>query len=191
MLDGLSDCHGVVPLIRRALLSLAVCPFLLVAPAHANSVYKWVDENGVVHFTNVPKSRGQHAERVDIRPNLSNPDKPRKTAPAAATARSNAPSPRLCEKALHWTQNDLKVLRENASSNLSGGHIDAQRHASAQAALNTLEQRITHDNCLAARGQERSFYLCLSNGVGLMACSQALEEALAATESQTAVSAIP
>ncbi len=44
---------------------------LLALPAGAEKVYKWVDEDGVVHFGAEPP-RGQSADTIDVRPTPGN-----------------------------------------------------------------------------------------------------------------------
>jgi hypothetical protein len=46
----------------KALIALALC--LAVAPLAAQEIYRWVDENGVVHYSDQPR---EGAERVQVR----------------------------------------------------------------------------------------------------------------------------
>lgn len=50
---------------------IAALLVLLALPAGAEKVYKWVDEDGVVHFGAEPP-RGQAADTVDVRPTPGN-----------------------------------------------------------------------------------------------------------------------
>jgi hypothetical protein len=56
--------------IRAVLLALALLPFAAVA----QSIYKWVDEKGVTHFSESPPADGK-ATKVEVRP--TGPEKPR------------------------------------------------------------------------------------------------------------------
>ncbi|TGN38437.1 DUF4124 domain-containing protein [Marinobacter confluentis] len=51
---------------NRKILALAVCIMVIPASASAQSVYKWTDENGIVHFGDRAPS-GTESESVSIR----------------------------------------------------------------------------------------------------------------------------
>ena len=61
----------------RFALSIVVCGLLLSAAASAQQVYRWVDEDGVVHYSDQPPpgETGESAESVDIEvpPGIGNP----------------------------------------------------------------------------------------------------------------------
>jgi len=51
-----------------ALLALALC-----AAAHAQSMYKWVDEKGVTHFSSDPPPDGR-AQKIEVKPQSPSPE---------------------------------------------------------------------------------------------------------------------
>src|SRR5690606_18448612 len=59
--------QGVVTMKRVLIGALALA---LAAPAIAQQVYKWVDEDGTVHFTDSPPSESVGAEKVVLRGNV-------------------------------------------------------------------------------------------------------------------------
>ncbi|WP_148714358.1 DUF4124 domain-containing protein [Chitinolyticbacter meiyuanensis] len=72
-----------------ALLALAVC----LAPAVARAdIYKYVDEEGRVTFSNIPQ-KGAQRIYVDSISVIPGPSKPRTKASAGGATRVNAPSP--------------------------------------------------------------------------------------------------
>jgi len=67
--------------------ALLCCCLLLALPVSANEIYRWVDDNGVVHFTDRPR---EGAERLTVR-----------TATPSTTARqSTAAAPRSEQREL-------------------------------------------------------------------------------------------
>jgi hypothetical protein len=50
----------------RALLAALAALWLL--PATAQSMYKWVDENGMTHFTETPPPPGAKGGKIDVKP---------------------------------------------------------------------------------------------------------------------------
>jgi hypothetical protein len=64
---------------------------LAVTPLAAGELYKWVDEDGTVHFSDRKPADG--AERVDLEPlNVADPVDTDGTAGAAATDSGGAPA---------------------------------------------------------------------------------------------------
>jgi hypothetical protein len=49
---------------------VALCALALAVPAAAQQVYKWVDKDGTVHFTDSPPDETVGAERVVLRGNV-------------------------------------------------------------------------------------------------------------------------
>jgi hypothetical protein len=80
---------------RLTLLPLASV-LLLMGAAHAATVYKWVDEQGVIHFSDQPHPQAQEVEVKDAQTYQSSTP----TSSPAPTSSSNKPAPRqytLCE----------------------------------------------------------------------------------------------
>lgn len=66
---GLNDMRKTV---RKALLTAAAACFV-TGMAGATEIYKWVDEDGNVHYGDVPEGKAAEALAIDSRP--SNPDR--------------------------------------------------------------------------------------------------------------------
>jgi hypothetical protein len=76
---------------RRALATLLTV--LLTASAAVAQVYRWVDEQGVIHLSSEKPPAGVKAERIDIK--TSNSSKPSTTGSGSRSASgSNQPAPR-------------------------------------------------------------------------------------------------
>lgn len=88
----------MLSMIGRALL-IPVVAGLLAGPLGAAEVYKWVDENGVVHYTDTPPER-QQAEPVEISP------------PAATTSPPEASAPEQAATSTNWYEQWLAEQRE-------------------------------------------------------------------------------
>jgi hypothetical protein len=50
---------------RRATALALAATLLAAAPLHAQQLYRWVDENGVVNFGDQPPSKAKDAKRID------------------------------------------------------------------------------------------------------------------------------
>lgn len=59
--------------------TLLCCCLLLALPVSANEIYRWVDDNGVVHYTDRPR---EGAERLTIR--TASPSTPARASTVAA-----------------------------------------------------------------------------------------------------------
>ena len=68
------------------------CALLLAAPVWAATVYKWVDENGVVHYSDQPHNDAQkiHVQAAQTYKSADSAGVP--TGPSAPPAAANAPS---------------------------------------------------------------------------------------------------
>jgi hypothetical protein len=94
-------------------LTLLCCSLLLALPTAASEVYRWVDNNGVVHFSDRPI--GDDAERLSVRT-----ARPTETVAVSAPADGN---------------DEGKLFAEPDQA-----EIDEQRRANCQAASERLAQ---------------------------------------------------
>ncbi|HET6724841.1 MAG TPA: DUF4124 domain-containing protein [Gammaproteobacteria bacterium] len=110
---------------KRILLAVAL---LLVAASALAGVYRWVDKNGVVHYTDTPPPQGAHAMTIQSGPGdaaaakarqaaldkrLENYDKQQQKA-AAATAKDEQKQQkqaRACQAATHKYQRLTGIFR--------------------------------------------------------------------------------
>ena len=138
-----------------ATLGLALCA---VAPAAAQSkVYKWTDENGVVHFSKTPPPKGD-SEQIRLRSDIPTPPAEAPEATAASGdeelfAESNQPDnsgveednrERACQKGRNMLQQiepRPRVFKVDAEGN--------RTYLSDQERLDLLEQarQLIADNC--------------------------------------------
>jgi hypothetical protein len=84
--------------------------FLSLVPhiTNANDIYKWRDENGMIHFTDnpalVPKDRGVKVEVIDVGKERSSEDK----------IKSHQPAPTPSGDLLNSIEEDLEIDKEEA-----------------------------------------------------------------------------
>jgi hypothetical protein len=76
---------------RRALATLAA--LLLASSAALGQVYRWVDEQGVIHLSSEKPPAGVKAERIDIKMSSSS-KRPSTSSASRGTSGSNQPAPR-------------------------------------------------------------------------------------------------
>ncbi|MEJ2384162.1 MAG: DUF4124 domain-containing protein [Xanthomonadales bacterium] len=110
-------------------LALVLLAGLLVAPAAAAEVYKWTDENGVVHYTDRPPERGLKSAALDV-----------PTTPEGQPAESPASEP---QQATPWYEQWLAEQRERKLQ-----EKQARETASAEKGA---EQALMLEECAQAR----------------------------------------
>lgn len=122
-------------MIGRVLL-IPVAAGLLAGSLSAAEVYKWVDENGVVHYTDTPPER-QQAEQVEIAPPAATPP-PEASAPEQPATDSNWYEQWLAE------QRERKALEKQRKEEKTAARREEQTHmleqcAQARQRLNVLQ----------------------------------------------------
>ncbi len=88
--------------------TLLCCCLLLALPVSASEIYRWVDDNGVVHFTDRPR---EGAERLTIR--TAAPSTP---ARAATPAAPSAQQPELMVESDAQDDQTAEVRAANCTS---------------------------------------------------------------------------
>lgn len=129
----------MLSLIGRALL-IPVLAGLLAGPLGAAEVYKWVDENGVVHYTDTPPERRQ-AEPVEISPPAATAPPPEASAPEQAATDSNWYEQWLAE------QRERKALERQRREEKTTVRRDEQTHMLEQCAQARQRLRILETQC--------------------------------------------
>lgn len=94
----------------RARLPLLAFAAILATAAHAESMYKWVDEKGVTHFSSDPPPDGK-GQKLDVRPTP-----PSSPARAAGAQDWNARAIELREERLQREQGAQSAQRKEADN---------------------------------------------------------------------------
>lgn len=110
-------------MVIRHLLPVAFA--LIVAPAAADGVYKWVDAQGRTHFGSAPPP-GQRTERVSTN--------------AANDKATQAPSSRSWQDQLELSNQRRQQVREKEQADERAQQENRQRCLSARESLNSLER---------------------------------------------------
>jgi hypothetical protein len=95
--------------VRRALASIACCGALLAGAAFGQTMYKWVDEKGVTHFTQDPPPAGAKGGKIEVKPT---PPSTQHTADDAATWKERA---RVLEDQRHEREKGEKSAEREKS----------------------------------------------------------------------------
>jgi hypothetical protein len=125
--------------IGRALL-IPVVAGLLAGPLCAAEVYKWVDENGVVHYTDTPPER-QQAEQVEISPPAATTSPPEASAPEQAATSTNWYEQWLAE------QRERKALEKQRREEKTTVRRDEQTHMLEQCAQARQRLKVLETQC--------------------------------------------
>ncbi|WP_293764047.1 DUF4124 domain-containing protein [uncultured Aquitalea sp.] len=108
--------------------TLAFCLLLSFAAAHADTVYKIVDENGNVTFTNVPPGKASNAKAMKL-PQLSTYNGKVKGASAAKSAASSSPDgyPSVAPGTQRQRDDGRRKILEQELANERKALADAQK----------------------------------------------------------------
>jgi hypothetical protein len=91
----------------KAVVSCALaCVVSLPFAAHADTIYKWVDEKGVTHFSQTPPETNTKADKVDVRV-------PQAAAHAEAPAAGEPKKPQMSEAKREKREERCKAARES------------------------------------------------------------------------------
>lgn len=105
---------------NKKILALAVCILTIPAFAAAQSVYKWTDENGVIHFGD-RKPTGKQSESVSIR--------------TGKGSSSNSMSP---QQKVQQIEDEEAEVKENETLSAADQARQKQRAANCETARNNL-----------------------------------------------------
>ncbi len=157
-------------------------------PAQAQ-VYTWVDENGQKHFGSQPPTPEQKVETVNIRegyssdgqqPAVTEPETEDSTESQDATDEKDSASSKkaMCSAAMRWTKIDIPNLKDIARERKQAGKITKEVYDKAVDALDEAKKHITMQSCLTSEGEDQKRFECLSRGMGIIVCSDALGSVL-------------
>lgn len=166
-------------MIRQILGLFAV--LALSATAHAE-IYKWVDKDGNVHYSDQPPPEQKSEEisrvstdKVDSAAQLAAAENQKAMAqlaappaPRDAAASSQSPAPGNpgsldCSKAISNAKDWLDSMRDVGRANVKSGHLPESEYKTALVAIEKLRRRLSVSECNSSSGKVRQFYQCSSN----------------------------
>ncbi len=163
----------------RRMLPLSL--MLFVTLAHAQ-VYTWVDEKGQKHFSSQPPV-AQPVEPVKINHGYIGdgtavaPQTPYAT-PSSSSKEAKPSKRQMCTSAIRWGHEDLEDLKTLSTAMMKSGQLSATDNAKVQKDLATGGTMMNMQDCLSSSGESEKRYRCVSEGLGLMLCSGAMEDAM-------------
>ena len=150
---------------------LVVVALAVVAMPANSEIYKWVDENGVTHYTQTPP-KTQEAEKVGVSSSRSSSgsrsvsketqDAAEDFAQAIVGASSKA-SDLDCAKAVENGRYSIDTMLEVGRKNVKDGHMPQQQYDETSKLLRQVRRSVSVSECNSSKGSVRDFYLCLSN----------------------------
>lgn len=166
-------------MLGRRMLPLLLVVFVTVANAQ---VYTWVDEEGQKHFSSQPPV-AQPVEPVKINHGYIGEGAPvtpqTPYATPSSTSKVAKPSKRqMCTSAIRWGHEDLEDLKTLSTALMKSGQLSAADNAKVQKDLATGGAMMSMQDCLSSSGESEKRYRCVSEGLGLMICSGAVEDAM-------------
>jgi len=166
-------------MLGRRMLPLLLVVFVTVANAQ---VYTWVDEKGQKHFSSQPPV-AQPVEPVKINHGYIGEGAPvtpqTPYATPSSTSKVAKPSKRqMCTSAIRWGHEDLEDLKTLSTALMKSGQLSAADNAKVQKDLATGGAMMNMQDCLSSSGESEKRYRCVSEGLGLMICSGAVEDAM-------------
>lgn len=118
--------------------------------AHAE-MYKWVDDEGVTHYTQTPPP-DSNSQQLSTGSSSANS--------GAASAGADGPN---CSKAVANAQDSIDTMLEVGEKNYKGGYIKESEYTKVSTELKKIRQQISMSECQSSQGDVRGFYTCMSN----------------------------
>lgn len=149
---------------------LVVVLAVIALPANSE-IYKWVDENGVTHYTQTPPQT-QEAEKVGVsstRSAAGSQKIPREAQEAAeglaqAIVGSNKKASDLdCAKAVENGHYSIDSMLEVGRKNVKDGYMPQEEYNQTSKLLKQVRRSVSVSECNSSKGSVKDFYLCLSN----------------------------
>lgn len=134
----------------------------------AGEIYKWVDENGVTHYGS-KKPPSVAAETVNIRTGAVTKVADADVQEFAESAKrelmkDHGSSAKLdCNKAVANSREQLNDMMSNLEKNFRGGYVSDADFQTAKEQLATSMRKISTGDCSSSSGENKNFYLCMSN----------------------------
>lgn len=104
--------------IRRILLVIALLGLTSSLPVQAVSLYKWVDENGRVHYSQTPPdTKARESEQMQVKD--SNPYQPTQENEAAGNEEKNNAEPRTTDEAakiVETRKQNCEIAKQNLTT---------------------------------------------------------------------------
>jgi len=154
---------------------------LMLGAAAAQTVHKWVDEQGRVHYGSQPPASAQ-TEQVKVQPNGGGSSGPRRVPSevqalqqglAQGLAKTQSGAPLSCEKAVSNLQGQMDTMLEVGQKNVRDGYVNAGEFESKAAKIRETKAKVSVSDCKSAGGVKKDFYTCMSHSSNhLIGCAQ-------------------
>ena len=162
---------------RAKIVFAVVMMGLLVSGASMASMYKWTDEEGVVHFSNVAptdNAEGVKEEKAYPKGNLEKPRHKSKAQTSSGGPDLSVPgfdqkteSPlNMCQEAVTQAYDTIETYLASGRKNLKGGYITQAQYDILKVNFGKIKRELSVAHCIVSRGDERKFYECLADSYG-------------------------
>jgi len=147
-----NDVNGIQPMeidtvYRRILFTLVVISFVMIAPAHAVSLYKWVDEDGRVHYSQTPPEKtATQTEQMQVKDsnpysqketdNASNEEKPATDDQTVQVVETRKRNCEIAQKNLETYKSSERVQQPDGSIITLSDEMRASKIKEMQAQIN-------------------------------------------------------
>ena len=165
---------------QKVVLSVFVVFFLVCTQVNAG-FYKWIDQDGNVHYGNQPpvmdkvqEIDGKSGFVKQLAP-VTAPDEEsvvkKVSNPTPVSAKTIAKQKLaledlMCHTAIKESKEALVIMLESARKNLENGYTTKDQYNSDDQKFSELRKSLTVANCKASKGIDRKFYECLSTKYG-------------------------
>lgn len=161
-------------MLKRLLSIVAV--LAMTAPVHAD-IYKWVDENGKVHYSDQPPPAAKPAEISKIKADtldevskqaaaermerLRQGESPSESSSGSTSAKPDGGLD--CIKAVSNANEWLDSMKDVGRANVKSGHLSEANYEEGRTEIEKLRKRLSISDCNRSTGRTRQFYECTSN----------------------------
>ncbi len=137
-------------------------------------IYRWTDENGVIHYGQQPPSLNQTdlvnpltssltAAEPETKEDKLASSKTSEQAIIETKAKERNRTPINCSESVKYTQDSLNLLIANGKKSYNNGFIEKAEYEQAETLFSELKLTFSLAKCDNASGKERDFYLCVSD----------------------------
>lgn len=176
---------------RMAVTLASALLLVLVSPASAQGVYKWVDATGKVHYGSQPPAADKEPEPVKLHSassfggnnnNSSNDTTAKTQYNADGTKKISKDVEELrdgfvkglskvhpktealsCERAVENVRDQLGTMMDVGQRNTKDGYITQAEYDTTTAKLRQAKSEISLADCNGSTGNKRAFYQCMSS----------------------------
>ena len=176
---------------RIFVLLLSMIMLLSVATTSLAQIYRWVDKDGKVHYTNTPPpseevtkvTRGSDSsssdDDTDSEESSEEANDEDGESEEASESKSSQQAERreMCSRAVRELGSAIDGYLDGARKNLKSGHITQAQYDEVRNGFANMRSKASVSHCRSAKGSDLELYECLADNYGdvVFSCKQFIQ----------------